>query len=72
MSKRTHQEVRKAILEALSDGKEHSYGYLERKADTNWETVRNHCGDLKLFKAVSILDDKVKITKNGLALLKKI
>ena len=73
MVKRTVQEVRKAILEALNDGKEHTYGDLERKVNTNWQTVRNHCNDLMLFKAVTISeDDKVKITKEGRELLKNL
>ena len=45
MTKRKREEVRKAILKALSDGKQHSYGDLERKANTNWITVRDHCKD---------------------------
>ncbi len=73
MAKRTSKQVRKAILKVLSDGKEHTYGDLERKANTNWQTVRNHCDDLKLFNAVIITkENKIKITKQGLKLLKKI
>ena len=73
MAKRTAKQVRKAILKALSDGKEHTYGDLERKANTNWQSVRNHCDELKLFNAVTISkDNKVKITKKGLELLKKL
>ncbi len=71
--KRTSRQTRKAILEALKDGKEHSYSYIERKADTNWESVRNHCKDLLDFEAVMISkDDKVKITRQGIDLLKKL
>lgn len=70
--KRTHKEVRKAILEALRDNKEHVYGYLERKANTNWQTVRDHCEYLELFGAIEIKDKKVKITKKGLEVLKKL
>jgi predicted transcriptional regulator len=71
--KRTHKEVREAILEVLSDNKEHAYGDLERKANTNWQTIRDHCQDLELFGAVTInKENKVKITKQGLELLKKI
>jgi predicted transcriptional regulator len=71
--KRKHKEVRKAILNALSDNKEHAYGDLERKANTNWQTIRDHCKDLELFGAVVINEDnRVKITKQGLILLKKI
>ena len=71
--KRTHKEVRESILQVLSDNKEHAYGDLERKANTNWQTIRDHCQDLELFGAVLITqENKVKITKQGLALLKKI
>lgn len=70
--KRTHKEVRRDILKVLSDGKSHSYGDLERKVNTNWETIREHCDDLKLFNAATISkDNKIKITKHGLELLKK-
>ena len=73
MVKRTAKETRKAILNALNDGKEHAYGDIERKANTNWQTVRNHCDELMLFNAVTISkDNKVKITKQGLELLKKL
>ena len=72
MSKRTAKEVRKAILKVLIDGKEHTYGDWERKVDTNWKTIRNHCEDLKLFKAVTISDNKVKITNEGRELLRKL
>lgn len=70
MPKRTVQQIRKDILKALNDGKEHSYGDLERKVNTNWQTIRNHCKDLMLFKAVTISDNKVKITKEGREVLK--
>ena len=72
MSKRTAKEVRKAILNSLSDGKEHSFGYIERKANTNWESVRNHCDDLLLFGAIEIKDNKIKITKSGREILKNL
>ena len=72
MPKRTHSEIRKAILNALSDGIEHTYGDLERKVNTNWQTIREHCKDLVLFNAVSISGDKVRITKDGRDLLKKL
>jgi predicted transcriptional regulator len=70
--KRTHKEIKKEILKALSDDEEHSYGYLERKVNTNWQTVRNHCEDLELFNAIQISHKKVKITKTGINILKKI
>jgi predicted transcriptional regulator len=72
MSKRTREEVRKDILNALIDGKEHSYGGLERKANTNWKTVRDHCKELEMFKAVTISQNKVKITKEGKDILKRL
>jgi predicted transcriptional regulator len=73
MGKRTVRVVRKDILKVLSDGKEHSYGDIERKANTNWETVRNHCDELlTVFGAVTISSNKIKITKQGKDLLKKL
>ena len=59
--KRTRKEVRNAILKALSDGKPHSYGDLERVVNTNWQTIRDHVDDLIFFKVVEMVDGKVKI-----------
>jgi len=70
--KRTHKQIKKAILEALSDGEEHSYGYLERRANTNWQTVRNHCEDLEIFNAVQIKKNRIKILEIGRTVLKKL
>jgi len=72
MPKRTHKEVRKTILTVLSDGYYHSFGNLERKCNTNWQTIRDHCQYLTLFGAVTITDEGVKITKEGLNILKKL
>jgi len=73
MTKRASSAVRKTILKILGDGKPHSYGDLERKADTNWQTVRMHCDDLLFFDAAKLSSEgKVIITKHGLELLKKI
>ena len=77
------QAVRKAILEALRDGKPHSLGDLERKTGTNWLSVRKHVDDLILFNAVTKKEFpkhdqngrsyiEVTITKEGLFLLKKL
>jgi predicted transcriptional regulator len=70
--KRTHKEIKKEIRKALSDGQEHSYGYLERKVNTNWQTIRNHCEDLELFNAIQISKNGVKILKQGRDALKRI
>ena len=70
--KRTNKEVRKAILKSLSDSQLHSFGDLERKVNTNWQTIRDHIKDMELFEAVEIIEDKIKITSFGLKVLKKI
>jgi len=70
--KRTHKEIKKAILQILSDGLEHSYADLERKVNTNWISIRQHCEDLELFKAITIKDNKIKIAKIGRDILKKL
>lgn len=71
MVKRTREEVRKAILKSLLDGNVHSFAYLERKVNTNWQTVRDHSKELSLFLAVSLKDNKVKITRFGREVLKR-
>lgn len=72
MAKRTHKEVMLAILKVLSDGKEHSYGNLERKVNTNWESIRNHCEILEMFEGVRISkENRVMIEDKGKNLLKK-
>ena len=83
MPKRTTKELRKAVLEALNDGKSHSLGDLERTTGSNWLSVRNHVDDLILFSAVTKKEFakhdqngrpyvEVTITKEGLALLKRL
>ena len=72
MAKRTSYEIRREILYVLKDGEEHSLGYLERKVDTNWQTVRTHCKDLELFNAITKTDKGIKITKEGRELLKRL
>ena len=58
MVKRTYKEIMLVILKTLSDGKEHSYGNLERKVNTNWRTIRDHCEILEML-------GKIKVTKEG-------
>lgn len=72
MGKRTHRQIRKVLLQVLSDGKEHSYGDLERRVNTNWQTIRQHCDDLLLFGAVTISDKGVRMTKEGRTVLSRI
>ena len=72
MSKRTSKDVRKAILKVLNDNEYHSYGELERKVNTNWETIRNHCDDFEIFGAVTISEKGVKITRRGNEILKNL
>ena len=71
MGKRTYEEVRNAILKVLEDGKEHSYGDIERKANTNWQSVRKHCKDLEFFKVAKLEKGKMIMTKEGKEFLRK-
>ena len=54
MSKRTFREIRNKVLEELKKVKECSFGYLERKVNTNWQTIRDHVENLEFFGAVEI------------------
>ena len=70
--KRNYKQVKKAILKVLSDGKMHSYAEIEKKANTNWLSVRNHIEDLELFEAVKKVKDRIIITDFGIKVLSKI
>ena len=72
MVKRTSEEIRRDIFLALKNQKLYSYGALERKVNTNWNTIRKHIDTMKLFGAAEIIKGKVKITKFGLEVLKKL
>lgn len=72
MTKRTNKKIRKVIFKILSDKKEHSYGYLERKVNTNWKTIRDHIEYMELFEAVEMTDNKIKLTNFGLKIFKKL
>jgi len=45
---------RKEILSVLKDGKSHTFAELERKVNSNWETIRNHCKELEIFNIITI------------------
>ncbi len=71
--KRNRKEVRKAVLNVLKDNKFYSLGYLERKVNINWKTIRDHCEDLELFDCIILSEDKkIRITKKGIELLNKL
>jgi predicted transcriptional regulator len=83
MSGRTSLELKKEILLILKDGKPHSYAELEKKVNSNWQTIRTHCKELQIFKCVKVAlkqhhskNNKpyfeVSITKEGNEILKRI
>ena len=69
--KRDSTTMKREILKSLSDREEHSFGDLERKVNTNWISIRNHCCELEIFEAVTIKNNKVEITEKGMIFLKK-
>lgn len=71
MVKRTNREIRNAIFNVLSDNREHSFGDLERKVNTNWKTVRDHIEYMELFGAVEMVGTRVKITEFGVKVFEK-
>ena len=71
--KRTHMQLRKAILNTLSDSKEHSYENLEREVNSSWKTLRDHCEELEVDNFVRINEKKrITITKKGIEILKRL
>ena len=66
MRKRTFREIRNQILAELKKVNECSYGYLERKVNTNWQTIRDHIENLEFFGVVEFTKDgKVKLKKTN-------
>ena len=62
MVKRTFREIRNQVLKEIKKVKECSYGYLERKVNTNWQTIRDHVENLEFFGVVEITkDDRIKL-----------
>ena len=62
MGKRTFKEVRNDVLEELKKVKECSFGYLERKVNTNWQTIRDHIENLEFFGVVEVTkDNRIKL-----------
>jgi predicted transcriptional regulator len=82
MSGRTSLQIKREILKILSDKKEHTFAELERKVNSNWQTIRTHCKELEIFNCLLIKEKKhhkvnnksyfeVVITKIGIEILKK-
>ena len=83
MSGRTSLQIKKEILSLLQDGKPHSFAELERKVNSNWQTIRTHCKELEIFNCIRIEQKEshsrnnkpyfeVSIKKEGLEILKRI
>lgn len=73
MVKRTFLQIMYEILNVLSDGKIHSLSNLEKKVNTNWQTIRLHCKNFELFEAINKeQNNSIKITLIGLKTLNKL
>jgi hypothetical protein len=72
------------ILRTLSDGKVYTYYNLSKTIKTNYETVKKNCSFLELLNLIEVnkvdreesasgvASYKVRITENGLRVLKNI
>jgi len=58
-------ELKKIILSLLKDGEPLSYSQLEKKVNTNWQTIRNTCKELEIYGFVNIEHKKIHpVNKN--------
>lgn len=82
MSGRNSLKLKKLILEVLRDGKPHTYAELEKRINSNWRTVRDHCKELEIFGCITIEKKashkrnnkpfhEILITKHGIEAVKK-
>jgi len=62
--KRKPLEIKKQILKILSQEKEMSVKKLERKVNTNYQTILNNCEELAYFRFIEITKTKDN-SKNG-------
>jgi len=62
--KRTSQEIKKRILELLSNNRSYTYAQLERKINTGYRSIVSNCKELESFDAVKIKKLK-KHSANG-------
>ena len=83
MSGRNALLLKKLILTVLEDGEPHTYSEIERKVGSNWQSIRNHCRELQIFKCITIERKQsharnnkpyfeITIKKDGLEALKKL
>lgn len=79
MSKRSSFEIKKKILELSKSEK--SLAELERKINTNFNTIKSNCKELEKFGFIKIAKEnkhekngrpffKIKITEQGIKFLK--
>jgi predicted transcriptional regulator len=83
MSNRNPLQMKKQILSALMENKSMSYAQLEKKVNSNWQTIRSHCKELEVFNCIDVKEMKshtrnnkpyteINITKEGIVILKKL
>ncbi|KHO46079.1 MAG: hypothetical protein QS98_C0005G0026 [archaeon GW2011_AR3] len=58
--KRKPLEIKKQILKILKEEREISVKKLERKVNTNYQTILNNCEELEFFGLVKISKTKEK------------
>ena len=62
--KRKPLEIKKRILQILKEHKRMSVKKLERKVNTNYQTIINNCEELEYFGFVKV-EKTMDKTKNG-------
>lgn len=53
VARKSGLDIKKKILELLKT-KEHSLKQLERKVNTNYNTIKSHCQELEYLKIIEI------------------
>ncbi|MCK4521482.1 MAG: hypothetical protein KAU20_02830 [Nanoarchaeota archaeon] len=83
-TKRTTDEIRKKMLDVLSNGKVYSFSALERKVNTSSQSIRANCKAMEKLNFIKIIhipaeesgsgraSYTVKITDEGLKWLDKL
>ena len=70
--KRSNLEMKFYILDTIVDGELYSISFIERKLQSSWSSIKEHCKELEIFGAVTSEDSKIRITKKGITFFEEI
>ncbi len=83
MGLRTSKKLKEEIILTVYKNTVVTYAKLEKKINTNWQTIRSHCKELELLGIVKLTEKRyhelnnrpyteISLTKQGIEIFKKL